>query len=171
MRKKRVELVETVVIAARHWRQLWATSVTAAPGWTEGYAHAEVELARAVKALDEYEAANITGAGARWVEGSPATSRAAAGLAAPVQGSTRHEIVGLLATVPLSAQPGYTDDQLERRLNKSHQTISSARNWLVEAGWCRDSGQRRLTMRGRRAAVVWELTPAGHAALQERRFQ
>jgi hypothetical protein len=53
-----------------------------------------------------------------------------------------------------------TDDELEQRSGNSHQTISSARNWLVEAGWVQDSGKRRNTRSGRQA-VVWELTPAG----------
>jgi hypothetical protein len=71
-----------------------------------------------------------------------------------------------LADTGRLAWPGFTDAQLEFRLNKSHQTVSSARNWLVEAGWVVDSGMRRKTLSGRKA-TVWMLSPAGHARLRE----
>jgi hypothetical protein len=42
--------------------------------------------------------------------------------------------------------------------------VSSARNWLVDAGWLRDSSHRRMTRNGR-DAIVWELTDAARAAV------
>lgn len=118
-------------------------------------------------AVAEYEAvlpAPVSGADAPWAEGSD-TSRQAAKLAWPVQGSARLAIVALLAGVTPSARPGYTDRQLEQRLGRPHQTVSSARNWLCEAGWVEDSGVRRSY--NNRPATVWRLTEAGHQALKE----
>jgi DNA-binding transcriptional ArsR family regulator len=119
----------------------------------------------AVAALDDYEAAPITGAGARSVKGAPDTSAAAAGLAEPVQYSARHRVITILARRHPTVADGMTDDELERASGNSHQTISSARNWLVEAGWVRDTGIRRMT-RSNRQAVVWELTPAARQQLK-----
>lgn len=164
MRKKRVELEQTVITAARKY--MAAIDVH---GNEQAWVHGKwTALFDAVNALNGYEAAELTGAGARWVEGSPETSRWAAGLAVPVQGSARHHIVGALSHVAELSRPGYTDEQLERRLGSSHQTVSSARNWLVEAGWVVDSGHRRLTRSGRKA-VVWTLSEAGWARLTERK--
>lgn len=118
-------------------------------------------------AVEEYETHLLTidGRGARWAEGS-ATSREAARLAWPLQSSCRQAIIALMANVGALAAPGYTDRQLEQRLSRSHQTVSSARNWLVEAGWLEDSGIRRTT--NGRPATVWQLTARGRAALTER---
>jgi hypothetical protein len=156
MRRKRVELEQAVITAAREWRNSAGSTVTAQV----------VSLIAAVDALYAYEVAELTGAGARWVEGSPETSRGAAGLAVPVQGSARHRIVAALTQVPRLALPGYTDAQLEHVLGGSHQTISSARNWLCEAGWLIDSGVRRLTP-SKRPAVVWKLSEAAWDRLRE----
>lgn len=160
MRTKRAELEQAVIVAARDWRE---ADYDADP--TAEYL-ARNALSDCVDALDAHEAAELTGSGARWVEGSPETSRDAALLANPAQGSARRAIVALCA----HAQPpenGYTDAQLERRLNRTHQTVSSARNWLVNAGWLQDSGRRFPTPSGR-MAVVWELTSAAHRRLHER---
>lgn len=161
MRTKRAELEQAVIVAARRWRD-----ETSAPwGAHVSYAHVERVLSEAISALNAHEAAELTGSGARWVEGSPETSKEAAALANPVQGSVRRAIVALCAhTRPPEA--GFTDAQLERRLNRTHQTVSSARNWLVNAGWLQDSGRRFPTPSGR-MAVVWELTSAAHRQLTE----
>lgn len=159
MRGKRKELADAVLLAAQ--------AVEANPSY-DGYdIHRELDealtaLAVAVRAYNAYDVAVITGAGARWAEGSE-TSRQAALMAAPRQGSVRHQIIGHLVNVPPLAQPGYTDRQLERRIGASHQTVSSARNWLCEAGWLEDSGHRRLT--NDRAAAVWQLTAAARREL------
>lgn len=50
---------------------------------------------------------------------------------------------------------GMTDDEMEALLVKSHQTVSAARNTLMNDGWVRDSGRRRLTKWGN-PAIVWE---------------
>lgn len=145
-RRKREQLREDVIIAARDFLQ---------HGLVNGRPFDPSLLQVAVDALDAYEAAELTGAGARSVRGAPETSAEAAGLAEPLQFSARSRIIRCLLRMG-----GATDDELERQMSNSHQTVSSARNWLVEAGWVRDSGLRRKT-RGGRLAVVWELTPAG----------
>lgn len=153
MRGKRKELAAAVLVAARA-----TVGATTQPAFMD----AITLLRDSVADYDVYDAAVLTGAGARWAEGSD-TSRQAAFMAAPRQGTVRHQIVAHLANVPPSAQPGYTDRQLERRIGASHQTVSSARNWLVESGWLEDSGARRLT--NGRPAAVWQLTPAGRRQL------
>lgn len=127
-------------------------------GWTHWG-----DLVDAVKALNAHVAA-MSGRGARYARSGPETSEQSARLAGLVQRTVREQIVALLAHVPPLAAPGYTDLQLEKRLGASHQTVSSARNWLVETGWLEDSGQRRKNPSGRMAAV-WQLTPAGRAQL------
>jgi hypothetical protein len=168
MRKRRVELEQAVIACAREWRGLDEVTTHIA-SLEEALDYADAFYARfgdAVDALNEFEAAELTGAGARWVNGSPETSRGAAGLAVPVQGSARHQIIGALAHVARMSEPGYTDAQMEHLLRRSHQTVSSARNWLVEAGWVIDSGKRRMTP-SHRAAVVWKLSDAGWHKLKE----
>lgn len=154
MRTKRAELEQAVIVAARAWAHRGSPCESQ-----------EGDLLDAIFALEGYDAAELTGSGARWVEGSPETSKDAAALANPAQGSVRRAIVALCAhTRPPEA--GFTDAQLERRLNRTHQTVSSARNWLVNAGWLQDSGRRFPTPSGR-MAVVWELTAAAHRQLTE----
>lgn len=150
MRKKRVELEQAVIVAAREVvRHYFSRFEPETNKYTD-------DLVGAIETLDEYEAAELTGAGAKYAAGSD-TSQAAAGLASPVQYSVRQQIIKQLAYL---GELGLTDDQMEKRLGRPHQTVSSARNWLVEAGWVRDSGQRRKT-RSDRMAVVWTLTDAG----------
>lgn len=151
MRRKRVELQEAVIVAARNW-----VKVAFDPYISRPYGLQEDDLIEAVQALDDHDAAEMTGQGAKWVHGSPKTSREAAELAALAQNSARRLIVTALMMSPL---PALSDDHLERKIGRSHQTISSARNWLVEAGWVRDSGKRAITRAGREA-IAWELTPA-----------
>jgi len=164
MRGKRKELADAVLAAAL---AVVALRSQHAKGRVEGavfdaFIEALSRLQTEAEEYNAYDAAVITGAGARWAEGSE-TSRQAAAMAAPRQGSVRHQIVAHLANVPPLAHPGYTDRQLERRIGASHQTVSSARNWLCEAGWLEDSGQRRLT--NDRPAAVWQLSPAAHRQL------
>ena len=49
---------------------------------------------------------------------------------------------------------GATDEELERRLNMKHQTVSARRRELVLMGMVKDSGVKRRTTSGRKA-VVW----------------
>ena len=51
---------------------------------------------------------------------------------------------------------GHTDDELEAYFQRSHQTISSARNTLSSDGFIIDSGKRRTTRTGH-DAIVWVL--------------
>ena len=64
---------------------------------------------------------------------------------------------------------GATDEELERRLNMKHQTVSARRRELVLMGRVKDSGVRRRTTSGRKA-VVWiacdEPSQKAHKALQ-----
>lgn len=174
MRAKRKELADAVMVAARAAAKahdtLRAFMSSDCPQDVLLAAMADRHdasgnLSLAIEEYDAYDAAVITGAGARWAEGSE-TSRQAAFMAFPRQGSVRHQIVAMMVNVPPLAHPGYTDRQLEKRLSASHQTVSSARNWLVEAGWLEDSGVRRET--NKRPATVWQLTPAGRRQLTER---
>ena len=122
-------------------------------------------LMASIRDLDGY-LADITDKAGAFNSGST-TSEEAAILSRLIAGSARHRIVSEIRSVGFnSALVGLTDDELERRLNKPHTTISSARNWLVHAGWLTDSGVTRLT-RGRREAAVWKLTEAAERAVRE----
>lgn len=52
---------------------------------------------------------------------------------------------------------GATDDELERFLGRSHQSVSGARNALVRKGYAVDSGERRMNSHGN-MAIVWYYT-------------
>jgi hypothetical protein len=65
----------------------------------------------------------------------------------------------VFVAVARAAAAGATDDDLERHLQKPHQTVSSARNFLVAEGWLEDSGRTRMTRSGR-AATVWVVATA-----------
>lgn len=151
MRKKLESLRENVILAARFVKSGKAPLV---------------DLYIAVDDLERYEAEEITGKEARANRSAPDTAHMAAALAEIAQGSIRKQIVAHLASCPPLSKPGFTDEQLERRIGGKHQTVSSARNWLVNTGWLRDSGIRRETA-SRRLAIVWELTPAAQAQLVE----
>jgi hypothetical protein len=160
MRRKRTELEQAVIRAAREWRHVDRTLDL---GDLVAKAQAVID---AVDALDAHNVAQITAAGVPYAAGSD-TSYASAQLSKVTQGSARMEIVGQLARVSPLAGIGYTDEQLERRLGKSHQTVSSARNWLVQAGWVRDSGERRINAGSKRPAAVWTLTEAAWRELRQ----
>lgn len=161
-------VVRTAVVAAHKFDTARAFAVTDAPAdvLAQVFDDEAAALRDLSQAVEEYEAAltPVSGADAPWAEGSD-TSRYAAKLAWPTQNSTRLAIVAMLASCPPSAAPGYTDRQLEARLNRSHQTVSSARNWLCLAGWVEDSGERRWT--NKRPAAVWQLTDVARQALKE----
>lgn len=119
------------------------------------------ELSSALDALDALQLPDPDAGHGRWVEGSADTSRHAA-LTLPR--GCRRDIVMQVACAP-AALHGLTDDELERRLKRPHQTVSAARNHLVSIGWLQDSGKTRIG-RNRRPKVVWTLTPAGVAAVR-----
>lgn len=54
---------------------------------------------------------------------------------------------------------GATDDDVERTTGRPHQTVSSARNALVAAGYLTDTGRTRATRSGH-AATVWRVSDA-----------
>lgn len=153
MRKKRVELEQKVIAAAFAWKLAKVAALTPADP-------ADETLIEAIEALDQCRVAELTGVGARWAEGSD-TSRLAASMAFPTQASTRREIIALLAQVGAAS-----DRMMETALRRTHQTVSSARNWLVEAGWVRDSG-RRVRQQNGRLAALWVLTDAAIVKIRE----
>jgi hypothetical protein len=161
MKSKRRQLEDDVLAAADQW--LTATS---------GLWPHTTETVKAEQALRESTLAlrghleQINDDPGAFVPGSP-TSEAAARSLAP--GTIRRRVLDEIrsahgAMVDGAFVRGLTDDELERRLVRSHQTVSSARNWLVHAGWLCDSGFTRKT-RSNRDAVVWTLTNRGAIAM------
>lgn len=120
------------------------------------------EFAALVDTLRDLDTAPLPDPGAghgRWVEGAPETSRQAA-LVAPK--GCRYDVLMQVA----AATPGLTDEQLEHRLKRKHQTVSAARAHLVGVGWLEDSGLRNI-VDPKRPKVIWRLTAAGARKLQE----
>ncbi len=91
------------------------------------------------------------------------TSEAAAGGIIPTVGSVRRRA---LDTIRLygGGLRGLTCQETEARLKMSHETVSSALNWLIGHGWLEDSGYRRPT-RAKRPAIVWTITSAAMARM------
>ena len=161
MRRKRIALEQAVLAAAQ---QYIAECATDSHGNFAANADECAEpLFDAVKALNAYAPAEIVNGPGRWVEGSPETSQAAA-LRLPAMGSVRKRIIDEVVAVLHHGAAGLTDEELCRRLKAKHQTLSSARNFLVQAGWLTDSGKVRETSSGNEA-VIWTLTPAAREAL------
>lgn len=96
--------------------------------------------------------------------GTTTVNGTAAALAAvPGTGTLRRQIVEAVRLAPA------TDDELETRLGRTHQSVSAARNRLVEDGWLEPMAvlgeiQTRPTRSGN-DATVWALSPEGRAAL------
>ncbi len=101
-----------------------------------------------------------------YVEGSPETSRNAALAFTPASGSVRRRILDEIWSTSFYGYVGLTDEVLEHRLKCKHQTLSSARNFLVQAGWLVDSGKRAASTTTKRPQVVWSLSPAALAVLR-----
>lgn len=116
-------------------------------------------LVEALQSLDAIELPDPAAGHGRWVEGSPETSRQAA-LVAPK--GCRYDVLMQIA----ASDVGLTDEQLEHRLKRKHQTVSAARAHLVGVGWLEDSGLRNV-VDPRRPKVIWRLTPAGKTKLRE----
>lgn len=81
----------------------------------------------------------------------PETAVAAAAKAKPKSGTLRRMVYDQIAR---SGALGATDDEIERALNRSHQSVSGARNTLAGDDLIRDSGLRRKT-RYRNDAIAW----------------
>lgn len=160
MARRRMEVLRSEVIAsAASWREACRSysECYVEPG---GTITPTQRLIQAVDALNAFIAPIIDSPG-EYVEGSPETSHNAALAATPIAGSVRRRIVDEIWSVEFWVPGlGLTDADLEHRLKAKHQTCSSARNWLVEAGWLRDSGQRKMAP-SKRLQVLWVLTPAG----------
>lgn len=147
-KSKRAEARDEVILAARRWRYTFSTGTAEA-------------LMDAIDALDAIEPGSFDGTGA-WVAGSPETSQRAAEMYVPAMKSVRRQIINEIAC----RHDGLaTDEMLERALHCKHQTLSSARNFLVIAGWLEDSLMRTTDKR----AVLWQLTDAGRKMLREAR--
>ena len=89
----------------------------------------------------------------RVVYGRQATSRKAADRALPKSGTHRRRIYDYLQLVS-----GATDEEVELALGISGNSVRPCRVTLVEEGWVKDSGTRRLTRSGNEA-IVWVVIP------------
>ena len=120
-------------------------------------AEASFALRRHITAIDDRAGAFAPGS---------ATSENAAHMSRLTVGSVRRRIVDEIRSIGLHSPHlhGLTDDELERRLHRPHTTVSSARNWLCQAGWLEDSQYTRVTA-SRREATVWQLSAAAKAAV------
>lgn len=149
MRKQVAAAQAAVIAAARTVRDTYG----------RGHSGAIDALIDAIKSLDAIELPDPAAGHGRWVEGSPETSRQAA-LVAPK--GCRYDVLMQIAASPA----GLTDEQLEHRLKRKHQTVSAARAHLVGVGWLEDSGLRNI-VDPKRPKVIWQLTPAAVAKLRE----
>ena len=84
------------------------------------------------------------------------TSRAAAFSKIPTAPTNRTEVYRFIRR---HGSHGATDDEIERGLALRHQTASARRRELVLGGLVEDSGLRRPTSSGRKAAVWILVTP------------
>lgn len=160
MSRSQINSARDVVIDAG--RQL---SVALRVGSNAEVHDATVALDAALTALDAVPLTTRATHGA-FPAGATDTTREAARLAVPLQNSARKRIIERVYGQMHVHGVGCTDDELERRLHLSHQTLSAARNFLCGAGWLEDSGQRRPT-RGKRDAIVWRLTEGAMNQLRE----
>jgi hypothetical protein len=88
------------------------------------------------------------------------TSRAAADLVRPRSGTQRMRVLEALIR-----SDGLTDLEIAIEVGLQENSERPRRIELVEAGWVRDSGQRRAT-NGRAEAIVWALTERAHDELR-----
>lgn len=165
MRRTRVTLEQEVIRAARE--VLDATPAEIRAGREP--VPAVYRLAGSMDALDAH-LDDLKASPGKAVHGAPWTSHTTASLSTLTQGSARRAIVDELRSLQgthLGRELlGLTDDELEARLHRPHTTVSSARNWLGEAGWIEDTTFTRPTRAGR-PAVIWNLTTAAWRHLAE----
>lgn len=74
-------------------------------------------------------------------------------------GSLQDAMLALFITWSVS---GLTDDEIETRMGRTHQSVSACRNTLMRKGYVVDSGKRRRTRSGNEA-IVWTWTGKGRA--------
>lgn len=131
-------------------------------GWVGYRRHVAAE---AVAALDRMQAEALPAADAPTMAPmhSAPTSQAMREAALPRSGSLRATVVQLLLN------HGHTDDELERTLARSHQSVSAARYTLVQQGWVQpmthDGVPVTRPTRAGNAAQVWTLTPPARLRL------
>lgn len=157
---KRREAERAVVRAATDAREavLVALGIAAGEGILgHSYEEAIGVLISAIDALENLPRPAINAPSPAAMGRATDTSRIAARLVWPRHGTYRREVYELVAQRP----QGATDEELELVLRRPHQTISSARNSLVEDGWLYDSGKRRPTL-SNRPAIVWKHNSAVH---------
>lgn len=85
------------------------------------------------------------------------TSIAASYSNMPRKGSMRRDVIQTLVAYHSQFDAGMTCDDLERRLRKSHQSMSPRVHELEKGGWIVDSKERKLTRSGQKA-IVWRPT-------------
>lgn len=83
----------------------------------------------------------------------PATAKAMEDKQLPKSGSLRRQVYDWIARMG-----GLTDDELEYRTGRSHQSVSAIRNSLMKDALIYDSGEVRPTRYGN-DAIVWKVTP------------
>lgn len=130
-------------------------------GAGDGMAALSIWVDRMTTAHDALQAhlVPLADSAGQYVEGSPETSRNAALSILPMSGSTRRRVLDEVYSTTFYGYVGLTDEALEQRLKIKHQTLSSARNHLVNAGWLMDSGKRAVAS-SKRPQVAWTMTPA-----------
>lgn len=96
------------------------------------------------------------------------TSVAAAHDNLPGKGSLRRVVVDTLVAHWQEYGVGMTCDQLEARLRRKHQSVSSAVNFAENSGWIGDSGEQRVTTSGSKAIVY---RPTDRAIERVRSYQ
>lgn len=68
--------------------------------------------------------------------------------------------------IEASGALGMTDDELERAMGRSHQTVSARRNGLKADDLICDSGMKRIT-RTQSPAIVWITVPTALEPIQQ----
>lgn len=83
----------------------------------------------------------------------PETAKTAARRSMPKAGTRRGEVYRLIQR---AGEQGLTDDELEYKTGKSHQSVSATRNTLMNDGLIEASGFRRRTRWGN-DAIAWKV--------------
>lgn len=122
-------------------------------------------LDRLTDAVQEYQAiaSDLNGRGAA---NGRATSNIAAATTLPAKETARRAIIVTLVAHWRMFHTGMTIAELKGRLRKEHSTVSAALNFVMLAGWVRDSGETRNTQHGK-PAIVWVPTEKAIAAVTD----
>lgn len=165
MARRKIEtLRDAVIAAAREWERLSHLDPNDWSVFHEAIRSSDA-LHDAIAALNEYLDPIVDTPG-NYVEGSPETSRNSAVAFKPLSGKVRRGIVNEIYSVHHYPSKGLSCAELMARLRQPHQTVSGAISFLTDAGWLIDSGYRRMAP-SKREQVVWQLSPAGLAKMQE----